>query len=97
MAAPAGRATPRADGAVPGSIAVHEPTIQPECLAGRCHPDMHRKIIHRAHHSFPLVSSAVGSPKATHSFFLGLDDQFRPLELAAQTHDIAIELLDLPR
>jgi hypothetical protein len=97
VAAPAGRATPRADGAVPGSIAVHEPTVQSERLAGRFHPHMHRKIIHRAHHSFPLVSSAVGSPKATHSFFLGLDDQFRPLELAPQASVVAIELLDLPR
>ena len=76
---PRPRRAPRADGAVPGSIAVHEPTIQPERLAGRCHPDMRRKIIHRAHHAFSLVSSAVGNLSATHSFFLGLDDQFRPL------------------
>jgi hypothetical protein len=53
------------------------------------------KLSHGEHHASPLVSSAVGSPSATHSFFLGVDDQFSALELVAQTRVIALQLLHL--
>ena len=53
----------------PSAIAVHEPGVEREGPAGRLHPDVRGKFVDGEHHSFSLVSSAVGRPSATHSFF----------------------------
>src|ERR1035437_1541932 len=55
--------------AVPGAIAVHEPAVQRERLTGTAQADVWSELSHGEHHASPLVSSAVGSPSATHSFF----------------------------
>src|SRR5882672_10943765 len=52
-----------------GAIAIDERTIQREGLAGRSQADVGSEFGHRSHHSFSLVSSAVGRPSATQSFF----------------------------
>jgi hypothetical protein len=51
------------------SIAVHEPAIQREGVAGTSHPDVPGELGHGAHYSSSVRSSEVGSPRATHSFF----------------------------
>jgi hypothetical protein len=51
------------------AIAVHVPWIERERSAGSLHADLSGQIVDGEHHSSPLVSSAVGRPSATHSFF----------------------------
>src|SRR5712692_5226485 len=53
----------------PCSIAIHVPGVECERSAGGFHADVGRQIVDGEHHSSPLVSSAVGRPSATHSFF----------------------------
>jgi hypothetical protein len=59
----------RRDLAALGAITVHESRIERESPAGRLHADMGRELRDGEHHSSSIVSSAVGSPRATHSFF----------------------------
>jgi hypothetical protein len=66
---PRPRHTPRRGHAMPGVIAVHEPAVQRERLTGTPQADVRGKLGHSEHHASPFVSSAVGSPSATHSFF----------------------------
>jgi hypothetical protein len=61
------RAVPRS--VTPDAIAIHERTIQREGVAGRSQSDVRGEIGDGGHHSSSLVSSAVGKPSATHSFF----------------------------
>src|ERR1039458_3300474 len=77
-------------------VAVHNPAVQRERPACLAQPDMRHECGYGTHRSSGLRSSEVGSPSSAHSFFLGIDDQLRVLELAAQTGVLAIELLDLP-
>ena len=93
---PCTRHAPWADCATPSTIAVHEPAVQREGPAGALEADAHGELGDGLHHSSSLVSSTVGNPSATHSFFLGVDNNLGALELAAQTRDVAVELLDLP-
>src|ERR1700738_2294615 len=53
----------------PRAIAVHIPRVERERSAGGFHADLRGEIVDSEHHSSPLVSSAVGRPSATHSFF----------------------------
>src|SRR5450755_3785686 len=57
------------DTAMSRTIAVHVPRVERESSAGGLHADVGCQIIDGEHHSSPLVSSAVGRPSATHSFF----------------------------
>ena len=57
------------DRAMTCAIAVHEPSVQREGPAGGLHANVGRKLRDGLHHLSSLVSSAVGSPSATHSFF----------------------------
>src|ERR1019366_2052803 len=66
---PGPRCARRCGHAVPSAIAVHEPAIQRECLTGSPQTNVRRELDHGEHHSSPFLSSAVGSPSATHSFF----------------------------
>src|ERR1700731_3169192 len=59
----------RADTTPPCAIAVHAPPVEGESPARRIHADMRGQIVDGEHHSSSLVSSAVGRPSATHSFF----------------------------
>ena len=72
------------------------PGFEGERLARSLHADVRGQIVDGEHHSSPLVSSAVGRPSATHSFFLSLDDQFRTLKFVAQACDVAVQMFDLP-
>jgi hypothetical protein len=53
----------------PRAIAVHEPGVERKSPASGLHADLGRKIGDGKQHSSSLVSSAVGNPSATHSFF----------------------------
>src|SRR5690606_740850 len=52
-----------------GTITVHVARIERESPTGRLHANLGRKVGDGEHYSSSLVSSAVGSPRATHSFF----------------------------
>ena len=66
---PRPRHMPRRGHPMPGAIAVHEPAVQRERLTGTPQADVRGELGHGQHHASPFVSSAVGSPSATHSFF----------------------------
>ena len=55
---------------------------------------MGRELRDGEHHSSSIVSSAVGSPRATH-IFLGVDDQLRAIQLAAQALNVTVQMFDL--